>query len=184
MAEGLFKTQRHLLRIALTGPESTGKSELSEKLAAYYCTAWVPEFARDYVAGLNRPYTLEDITFIACRQFESEHEAAGRASRMLFCDTEATVTKIWALHRFGRCPQWIIDHINSHVYDLYLLCDTDLPWQYDPLREHPHLRKHFFDLYHNDLAQRNAPFTVISGTGATRLANAIQAVDAILHKDK
>lgn len=181
MEKRSHKAQRDILRIAVTGPESTGKSELAERLADHYQTCCVPEFAREYIGRLDRPYTLDDIIFIAKQQFEQENNAAAVARGMLICDTEATVTKIWAEHSYGQCPQWIQENIDTHHYDLYLLCDIDLPWQQDPQREHPHLRKHFFDLYFDELKRRNEAFAVISGKGSLRLANAVNAIENMLH---
>jgi hypothetical protein len=57
------------------------------------------------------------------------------------------------------------------------LCDIDLPWQYDPLREHPDQRQYLFDLYYKELKNRNFPFDVVRGTGRDRLTNAIQIID-------
>ncbi|MEI6766173.1 MAG: ATP-binding protein [Bacteroidota bacterium] len=173
-----------MIRIALTGPESTGKSELAERLALHYNTLWVPEFAREYIASINRSYTLDDILLIAQKQFEHENAAALNANFMLFCDTEATVTKIWAEHSYRQCPEWIRENIASHHYDLYLLCNIDLPWQQDPQREHPHLRAYFFNLYQKELSDRNVPFAVISGNGESRLQNALEAVETMLKSKK
>ncbi|MCD4681228.1 MAG: ATP-binding protein, partial [Bacteroidales bacterium] len=83
-------------RIAITGPESTGKSQLAKKLAEHYNTVWVPEFAREYLNIINRPYGQADILDIAKGQVESEDRLANFAKKILFCDTEAIVTKIWS----------------------------------------------------------------------------------------
>jgi len=106
-----------------------------------------------------------------------ETEAESRAQRYLFCDTEFIVTKIWSEVRYGRCHPWISGQVLSHKYDLYLLCDIDLPWQYDPLREHPEMRKELFDLYCNELENLGVPFGIVRGSGADRLANAAGIID-------
>jgi NadR type nicotinamide-nucleotide adenylyltransferase len=166
-----------LLKIAITGPESTGKSMLAERLAAHYKTLWVPEFARGFIENLNRPYTEEDILTIARGQITHEQELAAQASGYLFCDTELIVTKIWSEFKYGRCHPWILDQIKSNRYYMYLLCDIDLPWIEDPQREHPHKRKELFGLYFRELTRRKFPFRVISGIGISRLENAIRAID-------
>lgn len=164
-------------RIVITGPESTGKSWLTENLAKHYKTAWVPEFARDYIANLRRDYHQNDIQYIAQKQIEKEEEQARKASRFLFCDTSMLVTKIWSDFVFGNCPSWIERQLNNHVYDLYLLCNVDTPWEDDPLREHPDKRQTLFSMYENELKQRNFPFEIISGLGTKRLNNSIQAIE-------
>ena len=166
-----------MMKIAITGPESTGKSILAEQLAFHYHTAWVPEFARDYLAGIGRPYQEADILSIAKGQLAAETAKLEKAGGYLFCDTEFLVTKIWGEVKYGRSHPWIVEQLDQHKYDLYLLCNIDLPWEYDPLREHPNQRPYLFDLYFNDLKYRGFPFAVVSGTGLTRLNNAVQIID-------
>lgn len=170
-------SQNKIFRIAITGPESTGKSTLAKQLAQHYHTLWVPEFAREYISSLNRPYQQEDILTIAKNQLKKENEIASKANHFLFCDTELIVTKIWSEHSFKVCDEWILANINSHIYNLYLLCNIDLPWQFDPQREHPHLREYFFQLYLNELKSRNFNYTIISGTNQSRFLNAIKAIE-------
>ncbi len=167
-------------RIAITGPESTGKSTLSEQLAAHYNTVWVPEYAREYIDKLNRPYVLSDILKIAKMQLKNENLLASKANKLLICDTELIVTKIWSEHRYKSCDKWILKNIENHKYDLYLLCNIDTPWEYDPQREHPHLRQHLFDLYYNELKTRKLPFEIVSDIGNQRLENAVRFIDRLL----
>jgi NadR type nicotinamide-nucleotide adenylyltransferase len=171
------KTGRMIRKIAITGPESTGKSMLAEQLAAHYQTVWVPEYAREYLEILGKPYVESDILQIARGQLSAESALLVPANRYLFCDTELLVTKIWSEVKYNRCNPWILETIEAHRYDLYLLCDIDLPWQYDPLREHPDQRQFLFDLYHNELKNRRYPFAVVRGTGPDRLENAIQIIE-------
>jgi len=171
-----------LIKVAITGPESTGKSQLSEELAVYYQTVWVSEYAREYIAKLDRPYNAEDILYIAQGQISSEEKVLFKTNKLLFCDTELIVTKIWCEHKFGFCHDWILNMLEKPRYDLYLLCDIDLPWEFDVQREHPDLRKYFFDLYFNELTKRNYPFAVINGLNEIRLNNAVESVNKLLHK--
>lgn len=173
----MHSKEQSIKRIAITGPESTGKSELARKLAEAYGTCWVPEYAREYFEKLDRPYRESDILNIAIGQLASEQEYMQDAKRFLFCDTEAIVTRIWSMVKYGRCHPRIEEMIDRHPYDLYLLCDIDLPWEHDPLREHPDKREYLFDLYHRELKNRSLPFCIISGTGKTRLENAMKAIE-------
>jgi NadR type nicotinamide-nucleotide adenylyltransferase len=177
------KTHKMILRIAVTGPESTGKSVLAEQLAGHYCTKWVPEFARDYLNKLGHPYEEYDIVKIALGQIKEEDKYLEKARSILFCDTEPIVTKIWSEVKYNRCDPRIIKMISTRPYDLFLLCDIDLPWEPDPLREHPHKRKFLFDLYHKELTSRNFPFVIVRGEGPVRLACAISAIETFFRFD-
>jgi len=172
--------KNNIPRIAIVGPESTGKTTLAMQLAQHYNTEFVPEYARNYIDKLERPYNVDDITEIAKQQMKSEDEIALKAGNLLFCDTDLIVTKIWAEHKYGYCPEWILSSLMSRKYSLYLLCNIDIPWQPDPQREHPHLREHLFEKYQMELASQTTPYIVISGLGNTRTANAIKAVDTQL----
>jgi NadR type nicotinamide-nucleotide adenylyltransferase len=166
-----------IVRIAITGPESTGKSALSERLASYYNTEWVPEYSREYLNELDRDYNYDDILNIAKGQLKKEKELIPKAKRFLFCDTEAIVTKIWCDIKYGICHDWILDQIKLNPYDLYLLCNIDLPWEDDPLREHPDKRTYLLNKYSEELKERDLPFHMISGLGDSRLQEAIKIID-------
>jgi len=168
------------IRIAITGPESAGKSWLTENLASAYHSTWVPEYAREYLDKLNGPYSYDDILAIAHGQMAAEDSALQSAGKFLFSDTECLVTKIWCDVKFERCHHWIIEQIELRPYDLYLLCDIDLPWQPDPRREHPHLRQYLFDLYYAELIDRKFNFGVVKGTGEARLECAMEIINRML----
>jgi NadR type nicotinamide-nucleotide adenylyltransferase len=166
-------------RILILGPESTGKSTLAEKLAEHYSEPWVPEVAREYLEQLDRPYGYDDLLQIGRQQMQLEDEMAAGAKNHLFCDTDLRVIQVWSQHRFGKVDPWVLEEITRRTYDLILLCAPDLPWQEDPLREHPELemRQQFFDVY-QQLAQASGfPWALISGDTAERLSTAIQEVD-------
>jgi NadR type nicotinamide-nucleotide adenylyltransferase len=169
-----------VLKIAITGPESTGKSQLAEELAAHYKTVYVKEYAREYIDRLDQPYTQNDILEIAKGQIQSEDQMIKQANRLLFCDTELIVTKIWSEVKYGNCNPWILNTIQENKYTLFLLCNIDLPWEEDPQREHPHMRDHLFNLYFNELTNREYPFKVVSGFGKERLLNAIGFIENAL----
>lgn len=165
-----------LKRISITGPESTGKSWLAENLASCHHEPWVPEFAREYLHSINRPYDFEDVLKIAQGQFDAEERMARQAKEWLFCDTDFLVTRIWCLVKFGKSHSWIDYMADNHVYKHYLLCNTDLPWEADPLREHPDQRQELFEMYHSELRTRKLPFTIVEGRGDARLVCAIEAI--------
>ncbi len=166
-------------KIAITGPESTGKSWLASGLAAHYNTAFVPEFARGFIDQLGRPYEYDDLLQIAKGQLSAEAKIEKQARDCMFCDTELIVIKIWSLHKYGKCHPFILEQIEQKRYDLYLLCDVDLPWQYDEQREHPHLRQYFFNWYRKELEDYGFNYSVVSGQGEERLMSAVNAVESL-----
>jgi NadR type nicotinamide-nucleotide adenylyltransferase len=167
-------------KIAITGPESTGKSALAKELAAHFGCIYVPEYARSYLAELNRPYTKADVLCIAKGQLQLEAEVAEKQQNAyLFCDTDVLVCKIWQAYKYSSVDTWIQKQFEQHHYDLFLLCDIDLAWEYDDMREHPEERKILFELYFNELTTAGKNFKIISGLGEDRLNNAITAVGSI-----
>ena len=178
------KQNRKVLRIALTGPESTGKSWLARRLATAYRTTWVPEYARQYLQSREGRYRYPDIVVIAKGQKQLELQVLTSARRILFCDTEPIVTKIWSETVLGQCDPWITNEIENNPHDLYLLCYPDLEWEPDPLRENPNDRHQLFDRYLEELKSRHLPYAIVKGTGAARLFNARLAVDRLLQANE
>lgn len=174
--EKTFAMQR---RIVITGPESTGKTILCQKLAAYYHAQWLPEYARTYIEKLNRPYTREDVLHIAKKQIELEEELA-KNSQILFVDTDLIITKVWLLHVYGTCPDWIDEWLKVAPRSLYLVCEPDLPWEFDPVRENPELRDYFMKWYCREIESFGFSYKLVSGEGEMRTRNAIQKLDTVL----
>ncbi|GHA70360.1 AAA family ATPase [Pontibacter akesuensis] len=173
-----------MLKIAITGPESTGKSTLAAQLAEKYDTVWVPEYARSYVGNLGRPYTLADIEAIAKGQQALEQQLEQKATGLLFADTDMLVLKVWSEHAFGHCPAWVEEKLRAQEYNLYLLMGVDLPWEPDPQREHPHLRQFFYDWYKRELQALQVPFVEIQGQREERLLQACRQVEALRYENK
>jgi NadR type nicotinamide-nucleotide adenylyltransferase len=163
-------------RIAIVGPECTGKTELARFLANHYHTVWVPEFAREYLETLGRPYQKSDLITIAHGQLHSEHTIAQTANRFVFCDTTLIVVKIWSEFKYGSCDPEIVTLMGKQVYDLHLLTDIDLPWEDDPLREHPNKRQELFKLYEEELKRTKTNYRIIRGHSIARRQAAIEAV--------
>jgi nicotinamide riboside kinase len=170
-----------IIKIAVVGPESTGKSTMSAFLAEHYHTVWVPEFARGYCEKLTEPPTWQDEINMFYGQLTLEAELLPQANKLLICDTTFITVKIWSDYTFGRSPQEVLDELPAHPYGLYLLLDIDLPWEEDPLRDFPHLREHFMEVWYKELRDLNARFTLISGTGADRYERAVKAIDSFLN---
>lgn len=169
-----------MLRIVLTGSESTGKTTLASQLAAHFDTVWAPEFARQYLNDLGRPYQAFDLLEIAKGQVALEDEFVKKASRLLFLDTSLEVLKIWSEYRYGNCHPWILEQLQLRLPDLYLLCQPDLPWEFDPLRENPHDRAALYERYRQTLAALGTPVFEVKGIGNERFEQAVQAVELFL----
>ena len=185
--------QKPLIKIAVIGPESTGKSTLCELLAQHYNTQWCPEFAREYLLTHGTDYTYDDLLYIAKGQLAMEDEytqsivhspqaTVKAASQLLFIDTDMYVMKVWCEFVFGKCHRWILDQIIERKYDLYLLCNTDLPWVKDELREYPDLktRDQLYHIYKDIMINQSSPWVDISGDYDERLQKAIKAVDQLM----
>ena len=165
-------------RIALIGPESTGKTTLCLQLAEHYKTVWVPEYARMFMTKLKREYNYDDVVHCARVQMQTEDGMLKQANQFLFCDTELINFKIWFQDKFKKAPDWLEDEIAKRKYDLFLLASPDLPWAAERVRENPERRNYFFDLYKSGLEKRNFPFRIISGTGDSRLRLAVSFIDS------
>lgn len=165
-------------RIAIIGPESTGKSELCQHLAMHYDSEWVPEYARFYLDRLDRDYDQHDLKSIAEGQLAWEDDKAEYANTYLICDTNLIVIKVWSDHKYGNTDSWIEDQLKERTYDFYLLNNIDIPWTPDPQREHPKLRKHFFEVYKNYLEEHELPYAIVSGIEGDRKKCAVDAIEA------
>ena len=167
-----------ILRIAITGPESTGKTELARQLAIHFNTVFVPEYARRYIEELNRPYNYLDVIHIAHKQIELERNYTDKAVKYLFLDTELIITRVWLEVVYGHCPEWITHEISHSRIDYYLLCDIDIPWVEDRVRENGGVRREKLFLIYEQLLKSNGfEYKVISGIGDLRLRNALSSID-------
>lgn len=166
-----------MLKIAVIGPESTGKTELCRKLAAHFHGEWVPELARAYVEQLGNEYTSEDVCRIAQLQTAQEKLYEQKLKPdFVFFDTDLIITKVWLAHKYNFVPQFITERLATRFFDFYLLCLPDIPWQYDPVRENGENRDFFLNWYEKEINELGTPYARIDGTGEVRLQNALQAV--------
>jgi NadR type nicotinamide-nucleotide adenylyltransferase len=171
---------KELRKIVIIGPESTGKSTLCRQLAEHYDTVWCPEYAREYLLREGRDYDYEDLLKIAQGQWEQEELLIPQARNgFYFLDTNQYVMKIWCEVTFGQCHKWILDRVAEQEYDLYLLCNTDLPWVEDELREYPDpaIRQKLFLMYKDLLVNNGTHWEEISGKQEERLERAISIID-------
>jgi NadR type nicotinamide-nucleotide adenylyltransferase len=181
-------------KIVIIGPESTGKSTLCEQLAAHYNTEWVREYAREYLLRNGAAYEYDDLLKIAKGQVLEEELVVDRWSlteesaniqhstfniQPLFIDTDMYVIKVWYEYVFQKCHHWILNRIVERQYDLYLLCNIDLPWIKDELREYPSIeeRRKLYHHYKDIMINQPVPWVEISGNYEERILKSITAID-------
>ena len=163
-------------RILITGPESTGKSELARTLALLYKGQVIPEYAREYISSLGRPYQYRDVEHIALRQMEEYDSSA--SVQWTFFDTWLIITKVWFEVVYGCCPDWMEEGIRKARFDLVLLCNTDIPWIADPLRENGGSRQEeLLNTYKKELDYYQLDWELVSGEGEDRLLKARQLIE-------
>ena len=169
----------NIKKIVILGPESTGKSTLCAALAKHYQTEWCPEYARQYLTENGTDYTYDNLLTIAKGQLRGEDEFVEKANKLLIIDTDMYVMKVWSEYVFNNCHPFILEQINERKYDAYLLCDIDLPWTADEMREYPteEPRKELFTLYKELLMNQNTPWEIVRGTGDARTQNAIAFIE-------
>lgn len=190
-------------KVVVIGPESTGKSSLCEQLANHYKTEWVKEYAREYLLTNGTEYNYDNLLEIAKGQFALEKaaiqlvenkikistdnnttSAANNLPEIVLIDTNMYVLKVWCEFVFEKCHPWILNQIVENSYDLYLLCDIDLPWVKDELREYPEvgIREKLYHHYKDLLINQSTPWVNISGNYQQRVEKAVNAIDSIRTK--
>lgn len=173
-----------MIKIAIVGPESSGKTSLCEALVVHFSCLLVKEYARAHLEEHGPKYTEHELLSIAKGQMLAEAETEKLAEeaevQLIFCDTDMITIRIWSEEVFGRCAPELIALSEQRHYDHWLLCRPDIPWESDPLRENPHDRDRLFDVYEAMLKELGKPYTIIEGEREQRLAAAVKAVDQVL----
>lgn len=174
-------------KFVILGPESTGKSTLCKSLAVHFQSAWCEEYAREYLLKNGTSYTPADLLKIAKGQLKLEELTTksllnSNKTPILFIDTDMYVMKVWSEYVFGGCDFFILDTIVKKKYDGYLLCNIDLPWVKDELREYPDEkpRQELFAIYKDLLMNQSTPWALISGNNAERTQAAIKAINQFM----
>ena len=169
-----------LIKIAVVGPESTGKSTITQALAKHFKTFWVPEYARYYCEELTTPCTLQDETNMFYGQVALEKAVESLVENgLLFCDTTFLTVKIWSDYQLGETPEVVLETLKKQRYDFYILLKNDIPWEDDPLRDFKGKSDYFMDVWRTELKALQANYIEVGGL-ADRLENAIDAVNKFL----
>ena len=187
MEKTLGQEPANLIRIVLFGPESTGKTTMSELLAKHYNTVWVAEYAREYLQDKwnSERKTCEDADLIpiAKGQIAMENKLAKKADKVLICDTDLLETKVYSEEYYGGFVHPNLDKFAiQNQYDLYLLTNIDTPWEADDLRDRPDQRIEMYKAFENALIKYNRPYIKLNGSIKERMEVAIAAIDQLLKK--
>ena len=185
MEKELTQEPADCLKVVLYGPESTGKTTLSQMLAAHFETEWVPEFSRDFLQEKwneeQEICGLDDILPIARGQMELENLKAKKANKVLFCDTNLLETAAYSKAYFdGFCEPTLLKHALKAHYDLYFLTYIDVPWVEDDLRDRPHQRESMFAKFKKPLDDYNKPYHILQGNLEERFAAAVKMIEELL----
>jgi len=166
-----------LRTVVITGPESTGKTLISEYLALQLGCPWIPEFAREYIGSLDRPYVYEDLLYIADNQILQKRNFEKSGADIVILDTWLIITKVWFMEVFHKCPAYIDVEILSQKIDLYIICKPDIPWVPDALRENGgEKRDYLMGRYIEEIRKTGSDYVLIGGEGDLRYQSALQAV--------
>lgn len=185
MEKKLTQKPINLVKVVLFGPESSGKTTLSQQLARYYNTVWVPEFARDYLQekwnNERKTCEMSDFLPIAIGQMELENKLAKKADKVLICDTDLLETKVYSEEFYNGFVEATLEKAAlENTYDLYLLTYIDTPWEKDDLRDRPEQRLEMFTAFENALIQHKRPYVLLKGDKKTRLSVATEAINKII----
>ena len=165
------------LKIAFTGPESTGKTSLSMLVAETFDGVYIPEFSRSFLEKRNGFYEEQDLDTIAIGQCKSLENVLMTGNHILVSDTDMTVMKVWSQFKYGRVSQ-VIEHLyQEESFDHLFLCDTDIPWEEDPLREHPESRDELLALYLDMIQAKTKNFTIVKGSLEARFSQVRQVLE-------
>ena len=166
------------LKIAFTGPESSGKTTMAELIAEAYSTSFIPEYAREFLKD-KITYTLADLDEIAKQQVEL---CKASKNTLLISDTEMAVMLIWSQEKFKEVSPIIQSYWEAQDFDHLFLCAPDIPWEADKLRENPLDRERLFQLYKVVLENSKKPFTILKGTIEQRIIACKKQMELLLNK--
>ena len=165
-----------MLKIAFTGPESSGKTTLSKRIAEILDGEWHEEYAREYLTNLKRTYNQDDLLNIALKQNEKRINCN---SSLQVYDTEMLVIKIWNDYKFRKENQHINELLDQQKVDYYFLCSPDIPYEEDVLRENPDNRNELFETYLNILNQKKLPYSILEGSISKRTKQILQTLKTL-----
>lgn len=177
-------TPNSVIKVAILGAESTGKTTLSHDLATHFDSFWVPEYMRTYLQAKwndkQLTCTWDDLLPIAQGQTMLENKMAKQVAqlpeknRYLFCDTSLFELMVYSNWYYGNCPEALTKAALAHHYDLILLTEVDIPWVADDLRDSPHQREEISEFFESQLTHHQKPFCRIGGDRDERVQQVVE----------
>ena len=165
-----------MIKVAITGPESSGKTTLSQSLSDHFKVGYIPEFARTYLEQTNGIYTQANLDEMAKGQLTSIESSP---HSITICDSDFSVLEIWSSYKYGNVSELINEFVKKDIFDLHILCSPDIPWEEDPQRENPNNRDELFELYKQSLITHNKYFIVVSGDHTNRMEKSLKNIDGL-----
>lgn len=169
-----------MIKIVITGSESTGKTDLARKLGTHFTAPVSAEFVRGYAASRREALDFADHGPIAHGQMAAEDAAIARARNVVILDTDLVSTVVYCEHYFGRCPAWIVEAARTRAGTMYLLLAPDVPWIADGVRDRGDRRDEMHQLFVNKLRSLDLPFVEISGPWDERFRRASEIIEHLL----
>jgi len=163
--------------VVFVGPESTGKTVLSRKLAESLGASWVPEYARTYLQGRGDDFGLEDMEAIARGQWASVEAARRLGKPLVVSDTDALTTLLWCQELFGEVPDSVMDLARSQRPDLTVVLKPDVPWVEGELRLRPDTREAFFERCVAILGEMGREYQIVGGDWEERERDALRGLE-------
>jgi NadR type nicotinamide-nucleotide adenylyltransferase len=165
-----------MIKIAITGPESSGKTTLAKQLSEVFSAHYIPEFARQYLEENGLDYDQFDLDEIA----EGQHDLVVNSQNLMnIVDSDYVVLKIWSEQKYGFASSLINELVSENHFDLHVLCAPDIPWENDPMRENPNDRHDLFEKYLNVLNAFKKDYIIVSGSEDERLKKSSAAIRAL-----
>lgn len=172
-----------MIRIVITGAESSGKSHLTQHLGNSLQLPYALEYARYHLEENGPEYDLELLLQMSRLHLDYQQRNVPIAAPLGFFDTDLLNYKIWAEEVFGYCPAEISSRIQDESNHRYLLCKPDLPWEPDPLRENPDDFHRLYQRHRSEIIRLNRPYEEVEGVGQERNRNAEIALQRLLKID-
>jgi NadR type nicotinamide-nucleotide adenylyltransferase len=171
-----------ITKVCFMGAPSTGKTTLARTMAERHNTVWMPEYGAEYWLEhhVDRRLTLNQFEEIAPAHNSKEDALTLQARKYLFCDTNPITTYVFAKDYHGAAGP-VLTRLASEAekrYDLFFLCDTDIPYADTWDRSGDQKRKWFQNQIVGDLVERRVPFLRVGGT----LDERVSQVDEVLRQ--